>query len=1198
MPVPAIDDSHLTSLWEEFSERYCQNKLKALEAQYPTQRSLIVDYGDIQKFDSELAELVVEKPDTAISALEKVVRKPTAGVLENIAFEPHVRISGLPERNLLIQNISSSHIDRLIAVKGVVSKRADVLHKVRIALYRCLMCDHRLRVPVTKKTVIPENCPECRRRSLKLDEEGSYFVDIQRAEMQELLERLKGGTPAARLELYMEDDLVNSITPGDTMVITGVVRLRPPLKSKNKNDQSGQIYTRYLDVLHIENDMRDFEEIDITREDEKQILELAKDPKIFDRIYKSIAPGIYGHDEVKQAVTLQMFGGTKNKKLPGGEPIRDDIHLLLIGDPGSAKTRMVQYACDLVPKGIYVSGKSVTGVGLTASAEKDEIGEGGWTLKAGALVLASGGLAGVDEFDKIDDKDRGAMHEVMESQSYHASTRLMLANGTEVEMGPFVESLLSKNQERVKQGHECLILDRGIDGIRVLTSDFDKIYPVQISQASKHKAPNHFYRVTLRNGRCLTVTPEHPFWTLAGADMSTTPASGLKAGAFTTIPAELPVVADRDGPFDPALFKFLGYHISDGGYEPNRGKKNGINFWNKDEGVLEDYLEAAAPMFASQFHLSTDARTGVHAARLTSMEAVGQILELDPLLMEKGSQKILPEHLMSAPDSCIREFLRAIFEGDGSISRRGTLGLVCENRRLADQVQGLLLRFGVEAHTILDGKLFRLYSTGGRNLEAFASKIGFVSDRKTHTLMQCIANKSGFSARRNWSYSEQMPISASVLLGPMRQLKLTCKETFGFIVGPDQPAFSRPVFARAVGAMRARLEEVRRLKNDMEAMGLPELARERMRLGISQAGIGGKRRASLVGYWERQKTMPDRYKALLAQCLDGMLAAETEVAKLEKLLKGRIRFCQITKVEKVPNLDQEWVYDVGAGPTKAFISECALLHNTVSIAKAGMVARFKAKCAILAAANPKFGRFDRNRLPAEQFDIPPTLLSRFDLIFVIFDTMDPVRDAELATKILANHRQDETPMIIEGAGLLDRTILTKYIAYARRNCLPALTNEAADKIKEYYVDLRKRGAQMGAVPITPRQIEGLVRMAEASAKLRLSPKVEAMDADRSINLQTFMINEILRDKETGRLDVDIIATGRPKSQVDKINNVLGITRELQKQFDLVEINKIIEEAATLNINEPDARRIIDELIYKGELYKVKHGFVKVVEQYG
>ena len=271
--------------------------------------------------------------------------------------------------------------------------------------------------------------------------------------------------------------------------------------------------------------------------------------------------------------------------------------------------------------------------------------------------------------------------------------------------------------------------------------------------------------------------------------------------------------------------------------------------------------------------------------------------------------------------------------------------------------------------------------------------------------------------------------------------------------------------------------------------------------------------------------------------------------------------------------------------------------------KAGIVAQFKAKCAILAAANPKFGRFDRNKLPAEQFEIPPTLLSRFDLIFVIFDTMDRVRDAEMATKILANHQavymNEEDAEARDNVGKkLTRRLLTKYIAFARRHYNPILSDEAAEKIKDYYVELRSKGMQSGAVPITARQIEGLVRMAEASAKVRLGDRVEVADAERSIGLHTFMMNAIMRDKDTGNFDVDIIATGKPKSQVDKINTVLSLVREQQKSNDLVEINKVVEDAAGYQISEADCRRYIDELIYKGDLYKVKHGFVKVVEQYG
>jgi replicative DNA helicase Mcm len=121
-------------------------------------------------------------------------------------------------------------------------------------------------------------------------------------------------------------------------------------------------------------------------------------------------------------------------------------------------------------------------------------------------------------------------------------------------------------------------------------------------------------------------------------------------------------------------------------------------------------------------------------------------------------------------------------------------------------------------------------------------------------------------------------------------------------------------------------------------------------------------------------------------------------------------------------------------------------------------------------------------------------------------------------------------------------------------------------------------------------------MSEASAKVRLSNNVASEDADMAIRLMNWMLDKIMRDRETGRYDSDIVATGKPKSQVDKINTITGIIRELQKEFDQVEINKVVEEAKTFNIDEVASRRIIDELVYKGELYKVRHGFIKLVEQ--
>ncbi len=141
-----------------------------------------------------------------------------------------------------------------------------------------------------------------------------------------------------------------------------------------------------------------------------------RDPQLQRKIVRSIAPTIYGNEDVKEAVALQLFGGIP-KEMPDGTHLRGDIHMLLVGDPGIAKSQILRYVVTLSPRGIYTSGKSSTAAGLTATAVKDEFGDGRWTLEAGALVLADMGIAAVDEMDKMRTEDRSALHEAMEQQS-------------------------------------------------------------------------------------------------------------------------------------------------------------------------------------------------------------------------------------------------------------------------------------------------------------------------------------------------------------------------------------------------------------------------------------------------------------------------------------------------------------------------------------------------------------------------------------------------------------------------------------------------------------------------------------------------------------------------------------------------------------------------------------------------------------
>ncbi|VVB98229.1 Minichromosome maintenance protein MCM [uncultured archaeon] len=324
-----------------------------------------------------------------------------------------MRFFQVPDNNILIENISSKNLGEMVSVKGVVNRRADVMHRMKIVVYKCQVCDSIYKIPVERDLVPMKRCESCKKIALKQMDDESHFVDLQKAEIQELLERVRGGTPAARMEIWIEDDIVNTLVPGDNVQITGILRLKPPNAQKGKQEM---VYGRYIEVNYIYNLRRDFEEIEISSEEAARIVDFSKDPQLFTKITQSIAPSIYGHNEVKYAIALQIFGGTKGK-MTKGLPIRDDIHLILIGDPGIAKSRFLQSVMDIAPKKIYVSGKSVSGVGLTVAVEKDELSGGGWTLKAGALVLASGGLAAIDEFDKIEDEDRASLHEVMESQT-------------------------------------------------------------------------------------------------------------------------------------------------------------------------------------------------------------------------------------------------------------------------------------------------------------------------------------------------------------------------------------------------------------------------------------------------------------------------------------------------------------------------------------------------------------------------------------------------------------------------------------------------------------------------------------------------------------------------------------------------------------------------------------------------------------
>ncbi|MFH1520882.1 MAG: LAGLIDADG family homing endonuclease [Candidatus Micrarchaeota archaeon] len=1181
-----IDLSSQIAVFTEFFTTIYRSQIDDLLAVYPTKKSLYINYTDLEKFDPDMADVLIKTPDLILEAAEEAIKQLNLPVSAGTTFAPHVRISEMPSENAWIEQIGSKDINELVAFKCVVTKRAEVMHRVKVAMYKCTLCDAEMKLFVGKNFVPPKRCESCKKFALQQIEDESTFTDIQRAEVQELLERIRGGAPAAHIELLLEDDLVNNIAPGDNIDVIGILRLKPPIKTRQKQEL---IYSRYIEVNSAKSLKKDFEEIEITKEDERRLKELAKNPNINEILAKSIAPSIYGHTEVKKALALQLFGGTRGKTMKGGMTIRDDIHILLIGDPGIAKSRFLQSVSEIAPKSIYVSGKSVSGAGLTVSAEKDELGEGGWTLKAGALVLASGGSAQIDEFDKIEEDDRAALHEAMETQSYHYRTKLMFADGKEMEIGKFVEDLMAKQEKHLIIGKDCIILREGIAGTKILSTDFEKIYSTSPYQISKHKAPDYFVKVVLQTGREILVTPEHPFWIVEDGIVKTKPAVELTTNDYTLMPRKLPIIESQDNE-KIEKFKLIGYHITDGGYELNRSMKNGINFHNKDNDLIEDYQEAVRSTFGTHMDVRTRMETGVTAVRITSMPAVRAMEDIDPNLMLKGNKKIIPPQYMSAPKEAISIMLRAIFDSDGTFTHN-YVGLVGENRTFIEQVQTLLLRFGIRSHVFADGNVFRLTITGRENLQDYLVNVGFLSQKKKQRLLEYL-KKEG--VHRNTI--DVIPNCSVALLEMLETFKIH-ENCLGYELHSQKIgyAFTRKNFTKLCGFIRKKIEQIGIEKTKIGNYTYKQTINARTLLGFSQqdlADVIGISRA-LVTYWEKKLVSEERYKKGFKDLMDKKLKREKEFTYLERFATGDVGFVAVKEVDKIENIDQKWVYDVTIQPTQAFISECAILHNTISVAKAGIVAKFRTKTSILAAANPKHGRFDQTKNLSDQFDVPPTLLSRFDLIFPIVDVLDEEKDTKLAEHILATHMGNAA----DEPDAFEKDVLRKYIAYARRNVLPKLTTAAAQKIKEFYVDLRRKGKDTGSVAITPRYLEGLVRLAEANAKMRLNDTVDEEDAEIATSLFNYVMMQIMTDKVTGSFDVDVVATGKPKSERDKLQKVdtmLDIIKDHLRKHDTAEIEQVISDAKSYDIDEPTARKIVAELLRKGVVYEKEYGHIKIV----
>jgi replicative DNA helicase Mcm len=375
--------------------------------------SLVLDFNDLYTFDAQLAGSVLNDPDAHLPSFSSVIlsklRMRDAVYAESLQ-QLNVRFRSLPAE-IPLRRIGAEHINRLIMVNGIIVRASATMPLIIRAAFRCNSCMEMNYVEQDSQYLkSPVKCMHCdNRRSFDLVPKESQFINSQRITIQERPEELPPGQLPRSVNVDLRDDLVDKARPGDRVSLTGTVGL---LQRQGRGGTL-RIFDLIMEANNVDVSGREMEILEISAREEEEIRELASDPWVFRRLLQSVAPSIYGYEHIKEAILYLLFGGVE-KELPDVR-IRGDINVLLVGDPGTGKSQMLQYAARTAPRGLMTTGRGSTAAGLTAAVVK-EGGTGNFILEAGALVLADKGLCCIDEMDKMREEDRGAIHPAMEQQ--------------------------------------------------------------------------------------------------------------------------------------------------------------------------------------------------------------------------------------------------------------------------------------------------------------------------------------------------------------------------------------------------------------------------------------------------------------------------------------------------------------------------------------------------------------------------------------------------------------------------------------------------------------------------------------------------------------------------------------------------------------------------------------------------------------
>jgi replicative DNA helicase Mcm len=1169
----SLSQEELVQQWENFFRDYYKDRIEETALAWPEERALVVDYKDIDLRDITLAEHVLENPVAAFVTAERALR------MIDVPVEPRprlrFRVTGLPESaQIPVRRLRAAHLGKLVAVVGLIKKVTEVRPKLEDAAFRCPLCGCVFRHPQRGELVLeePEVCPEerggCGRGArFKVLSEESEFIDHQKIEIQESPEGLKGGAQPERLSIYVEDDLVGQITPGDRVTLNIVMRSQPRRQGMLKLTE----FAKVGDLVSIEHEQHDFDEVEIEPEDEERIIELAQNPHIYEVLRGSFSPTIFGLEKEKDALVLALFGGVE-KSYPDGSRTRGDIHVLMIGDPGT--------------------GKCVTG-----------------------------------------------------------DTRVPLAMGGVTEIKNLVEEAMKGETHEIDDGWWAPLR------VPVLTMDpRGRIVPKYTSRAWKREAPKGLLRVRTTTGRVIEATPSHPLFMTDGVAIHPRKAGEIRVGDHIALPRRRPVVASSQDPLedvsyvasrsrnavrlvrpehkDTDFWRFVGLVLGDGNvtYRPER-QQWWVEFTNETPELNEVFQEQARRLGLNPGSAQKPGSPALHSWA-TGVEASSFLTELG--LGGTAPTKKAPPALFRSPVACQVAFLSGLFDADAHFSRRGEIEFYTASHRLAMDVLELLDQLGVRSSVKQKSvkgyeQVYWRVVVAGQSAVELCRIIRPKHPGKVHAAAQ-IAQAA---VNRN-SNIDVVPVDPRFLKDLREGLGLSQSAlgvprstVLGIERGEKRP--TRRTFQRITDALAAAAQDA----EGLDSRYLEALARM---TALASSDLFWDRIVSIETIPPKESyvydlEVPDTHNFIAGGIVNHnsqLLRYMSKLAPRSIYTSGKSASAAGLTAAAVKDDfgEGQWTLEAGAlvlaDQGIACIDELdkmskedqsamhqAMEQQEISIAKAGIQATLKSRCAVVGGANPKMGRFDKFAPIHEQINMPPALLSRFDLIFSIKDEPRKEQDEKLASYILRNHRagqvsmhrrnrpdgqysaEEEKFLFEKITPDLEPEFLRKYVAYAKRNVYPVLDDDAIEIIKEYYVDLRN--SQSEGLAFTARQLEAFVRLSEASARVRLSEVATIDDAKRAIGIVEYYLKGVGMDPESGTFDIDMIVTGTSHTQRDRMTSIIQIIRELssESKYKVAEKEQIVEQAEAQGIDKDKAESALQQLKTKGQVYEPRAGHYRL-----